>query len=75
MDLSRQEAEEVFRILRDKLDYRIDVHQKVGKWPLYDRFAAELGENSSEDHIEYRQLKNEEYREDERLSRIREEDL
>ena len=64
--LDRYEAERIYRLLKADLDWRFATNQKPGPDPLYDRFAAFVGENSSKDHIEAVELMREEQREEDR---------
>ena len=69
--LDRYEAERIYRLLKEDLDWRFATKQKPMPDPLYDRFASFMGENSSKDHIEAMELMWEEQREEDRRERCK----
>ena len=63
--LDEQEAQEVFRILRNIVDDAHYYHKPKKEWPLYDHLARALGENDLKSHNEALDLRDEEEKDDE----------
>ena len=73
--LESKEIREIFDLIKMDLDYRFYTHREVKPWPLYDKIADYLGENSSSQHIEAIRLRWEEEKEDFERDHKEDEDL
>ena len=65
IELSETEAQETFRIMRNIVDDAHYCHRPKKDWPLYDRLADFLGENTLAQHNEALTLRDEEEEVDE----------
>ena len=65
IELSQTEAKEVFTIFRNIVDDAHYAHRPKKEWPLYDRLADFLGENTLAQHNEALTLRDEEEEVDE----------
>ena len=68
--LDDAEIREIFRMMRNTADDAHYVHHPIKSWPLYDRIAEYLGENSLEKHNEALRLRDEEELDDEWRSSV-----
>lgn len=50
LQIPREEAEEMFRIVRNIVDDLYFCRKPKKEWPLYDRLASFLGENDLQTH-------------------------
>ena len=71
--IEKEEAEEIFRIFKNIATDAHYCHRPKKSWPLYDKLARNLGENTLEQHNEMLRLRDEEEREDERLEALKNE--
>ena len=60
IELSQTEAKEVFTVFRNIVDDAHYCHRPKKEWPLYDRLADFLGENTLAQHNEALTLRDEE---------------
>jgi len=65
--IERAEAEEIFRIFRNIATDAHYAHRPKKDWPLYDKLARSLGENTLAEHNEMLRLRDEEEELDERM--------
>ena len=70
--LEKKEAEEIFRIFRNIATDAHYYHKPKKDWPLYDKLADYLGENTLAQHNEILTLRDEEEELDERFTRTEE---
>lgn len=73
MGIEKEEAAEIFRIFRNIATDAHYAHRPKKDWPLYDKLARNLGENTLAEHNEALRLRDEEEREDERLEALEDE--
>ena len=59
-ELDRAEIQEIFRIFRNIADDAHYTHRPKKEWPLYDKLADFLGENTLAQHNEVLTLRDEE---------------
>lgn len=59
-ELDRAEIQEIFRIFRNIADDAHYAHRPKKEWPLYDKLADFLGENTLAQHNETLRLRDEE---------------
>ena len=59
-ELDRAEIQEIFRIFRNLADDAHYAHRPKKDWPLYDKLADFLGENTLAQHNEALRLRDEE---------------
>lgn len=59
-ELDRAEIQEIFRIFRNIADDAHYAHRPKKEWPLYDKLADFLGENTLAQHNEVLTLRDEE---------------
>ena len=59
-ELDRAEIQEIFRIFRNLADDAHYAHRPKKDWPLYDKLADFLGENTLAQHNEVLTLRDEE---------------
>ena len=60
MEIERHEAEEIFRIFKNIATDAHYYHKPKKDWPLYDKLADYLGENTLAEHNEMLRLRDEE---------------
>ena len=66
MEIERHEAEEIFRIFKNIATDAHYAHRPKKSWPLYDKLARNLGENTLSEYNEMLRLRDEEEILDER---------
>ena len=64
LKFDESEAKELFEVLKDELNHRIYTRRE-SPWPLYDKVAEYLGENTSGKHIDVIHMQWEEEKVDE----------